>query len=155
MSESAGLPPGIPAVQSTLLLGGSPQQRAAFREYSQAFSSADVDRFSRYYTEDVVCELAAYTLEGKQGIVDFYREMFKTVRETLTLNRLIADEEGIAADISTQFTAIEDAPDFSVAPLKKGECIRGRLFVHYTLREGKITRIKVARAGPMSTPQPV
>lgn len=154
MTEPGSRPPKAATTESAHLLGGSPAQRAAFKEYSQAFSNADIERFSRYYNDDVVCELAAYTLNGKQGIVDFYREMFKTVRESLTLNRLIADDDGIAADISTQFTALEDAPTFSVAPVKQGECIRGRLFVHYTLRGGKISRIKVARASPMSAPLP-
>jgi hypothetical protein len=45
------------------------------------------------------------------------------------------------------FTAIQDAPDFVVGPLKKGESIRVRVFVYYTLRDGLISRIKVARAG--------
>jgi hypothetical protein len=34
-------------------------------------------------------------------------------------------------------------------PLRKGEEVRGRTFVHYTLRDGLISHIKVARAGPM------
>jgi hypothetical protein len=80
--------------------------------------------------------------------------MFKTVRENLTIHQVVADENGIAADMTTQFTAIEDAPNFVVGPLKKGECIRGRLFVHYVLRDGKISRISVGRAGEMSRLQP-
>jgi hypothetical protein len=105
-------------------LGGTLEQRQAFREYTQAFSNADFDRFTQYYNDDVVCELSSgITLRGK---------------------------DGIAADITTQFTAIEDAPNFVVGPLKKGEYIRGRVFVHYALRDGKISRISVARVGEMS-----
>ena len=136
-------------------LGGTLEQRQAFIEYSKAFSKADFDRFSQYYNDDVTCELGSgITLRGKDGIVNFYREMFKTVRENLTIHRVVADENGIAADITTQFTAIEDAPNFVVGPLKKGECIRGRVFVHYVLRDGKISKISVARAGEMSRSQP-
>jgi hypothetical protein len=79
--------------------------------------------------------------------------MFKKVRESLTLHHLIADDTGLAADVTSTFTAIEDAPDFVVAPLKKGEFVRGRVFVYYTLRDGKIAHIRVARASPMSEPQ--
>jgi hypothetical protein len=131
-------------------LGGTLEQRQSFTEYTQAFSSADVDRFTQYYNDDVVCELGSMTLKGKDGIANFYREMFTTVRENLTIHQLVADENGIAADMTTQFTAIEDAPNFVVGPLQKGESIRGRVFVHYVLREGKISRISVARAGEMS-----
>jgi len=132
-------------------LGGSVEQRQAFREYTQAFSNADFDRFTQYYDDDVICELGSgITLRGKDGIAHFYREMFKTVRENLTVHQVVADDSGIAADITTQFTAIEEAPNFVVGPLKKGEYIRGRVFVHYALRDGKISRISVARASEMS-----
>ena len=134
-------------------LGGSLEQRQAFLEYMRAFSNAEFDRFGQYYTDDVRCELPNIVLERREGIVNFYRAMFEKVRESLTLHQLIADDNGLAADITSQFTAIEDAPDFVVAPLKKGEFVRGRLFVYYTLRDGKIAHIRVARVGQMGRPQ--
>ena len=146
-------PPNVGVSKPQARLGGSLEQRQAFLEYTRAFSNAEFDRFSQYYTDDVRCELGALVLEGRSGIVNFYRAMFQKVRENLTLHHLVADDTGLAADITTQFTAIEDAPDFVVAPLKKGEFVRGRVFVYYTLRDGKIAHIRVARAGPMSEPQ--
>jgi len=134
-------------------LGGSLEQRHAFTEYTKAFSNAEFDHFTQYYNDDVTCELGGLTLTGKDGIANFYREMFKTVRENLTIHQFVADENGIAADMTTQFTAVEDAPNFVLGPLKKGQCIRGRVFVHYALRDGKISRISVARAGEMSHSQ--
>lgn len=141
--------PGAPLAR----LGGSPAQRQAFLEYTRAFSNADFERFSQYYTDDVRCQLASLVLERKEGIVKFYREMFKTVRENLTLHRLVADDNGLAADITSRFTAIEDAPNFVVVPLKKGEFVEVHVFVYYTLRDGKIADIRVARAGPPSAPR--
>lgn len=146
-------PPNVGVSKPTPRLGGSLEQRQAFLEYTRAFSNGEFDRFSQYYTDDVRCELSAIVLEGRDGIVNFYRAMFQKVRENLTLHHLVADDKGLAADLTTQFTAIEDAPDFVVAPLKKGEFVRGRVFVYYTLRDGKIAHIRVARAGPMSEPQ--
>jgi maleylacetate reductase len=134
-------------------LGGSPEQRQAFMAYTRAFSAADFDRFSAYYTDDVVCELKDLRLEGRSGIVNFYRAMFAAVRESLTLHHLVADDTGIAADITSQFTAIADAPRFTVAPLAKGEFVRVRVFVYYRLRDGKISHIRVARAGEVSAPR--
>ena len=100
-------------------------------------------------------ELGTLTLNRKEGIVNFYREMFKTVRENLTLHHLVADADGLAADVTSQFTAITDAPDFVVAPLKRGEFVRVRVLVYYTLRDGKIAHIRVARSGAVSAPAKV
>jgi ketosteroid isomerase-like protein len=141
------------ARSGTPRLGGSPEGRQAFMDYTRAFSNADFEGFSRFYTDDVRCELPSAVLERREGIVGFYGEMFKTVRESLTLHQLIADEAGLAADVTSQFTAIEDAPHFVGAPLKKGEFIRVRVFVYYTLRDGRIANIRVARAGTPSKPQ--
>jgi hypothetical protein len=128
-------------------LGGSPGQRAAFLAYTRAFSNAEYERFSAFYTDDVVLELNKLPpIRGRQGIVDFYSKMFPTVRENLEIHQVVADDNGIAGDFTSVFTAIEDAPDFVVAPLKKGESVRVRVFVYYTLRDGLISRIKVARA---------
>lgn len=147
-------PPNLGVTKPTPRLGGSLEQRQAFMEYTRAFSNADFERFSQYYTDDVTCTLTrGIVLRGKNGIVDFYRKMFERVRESLTLHQLIADDTGLAADITSQFTAIEDAPDFVVAPLKKGEFVRVPVFVHYELRDGRIARIRVARSGEVSQPQ--
>lgn len=152
--KSSTWPPNVGVTKPAPRLGGSLEQRQAFMEYTRAFSNAEFERFSQYYTDDVTCTLSAgIVLRGKDGIVGFYREMFRTVRESLTLHQLIADDTGIAADITSQFTAIEDAPEFVVAPLRKGEFVRVPVFVHYELRDGRISRITVARSGEVSKPQ--
>ena len=131
-------------------LGGHPSQLAAFHAYIAAFSNGDVRRFPSFYTEDVTLELGSVgIIEGRQGIADFYTKLFKSVSENQIIHAAIANDDAISLDSTTCFTAIEDAPDFPVMPLKKGEEVRGRTFVHYTLRDGLISRIHVARAGPM------
>ncbi|MGH8218004.1 MAG: nuclear transport factor 2 family protein [Steroidobacteraceae bacterium] len=152
--KAAKWPANVGVTQPAVRLGSTLEQRQAFMEYTRAFSNAEFERFSRYYTDDVTCTLTrGIVLRGKDSIVEFYREMFKRVRETLTLHHLIADDTGIAADITSQFTAIEDAPEFVVAPLAKGEFVRVPVFVHYELTDGRISRISVARSGEVSKPQ--
>jgi ketosteroid isomerase-like protein len=148
-------PPNVGVSKPVVRLGGSLEQRQAFFDYARAFSNGEFEKFSQYYTDDVRCELGAtgIVLEGRDGIVNFYRAMFKTVRESLTLHQLVADDNGLVADVTSQFTAIEDAPEFVVTPLKKGQFVRVRVFVYYTLRDGKIAHIRVARAGALSEPQ--
>jgi ketosteroid isomerase-like protein len=133
------------------LLGSSPVQRQAFLAYTRAFSNAEFEVFSSFYTDDVVCELRPnLKLEGKQAIVDFYGGMFGRIRESLTLHHLVADEGGLCADITSTFTCTQDATDFEPMPLKQGQVMTVPVFVYYTLREGRICRIKVARSGEAS-----
>ena len=129
-------------------LGSHPSQAAAFKAYTSAFSNADFDRFPTFYNEDVVLELGSVPpINGRQGIIDFYKPMFAKVRETLFPHMILCGDEAIALDATSRFTAIEDAPDFVVGPLKKGDYIEVRVFVHYALRDGLVSKIKVARAG--------
>ena len=135
-------------------LGGHPGQVAALSAYASAFSNADYDRFSSYYTDDVVLELNAMPLiRGKDGIVGFYSKMFGQVRESIVPHSILADDRHVALDATSRFTAIEDAPDFVVGALAKGEYIEVRVFVHYELRDGLISHIRVGRAGNEGVPR--
>ena len=126
-----------------------------FIDYTRAFSACDYEGYSHYYAEDVVLELGSVGLiHGRQGIVDFYKAMNRTVRERLTIHQVIADEDGLAADLSMEFEAIEDAPDFVVGAMKKGEVIRGGVIALYTLKDGKVTRIRTVRSKPIEGPMP-
>lgn len=130
------------------LLGSSVGQRAAYDAYAHAFSAGDGARFGRYYTDDVVLDLPSGPyLEGRAAVVEFYANMAKTVQETLTVNQLTCDDNSLAADLTSTFTAHDDAPDFLVMPLARGDVLTVRVFVHYTLRDGRISHIKVARVG--------
>jgi SnoaL-like protein len=130
-------------------LGAHPSQLAAFQAYSAAFSGADFERFPKFYTDDVVLHLTSSVgdIHGKQGIVDFYRPMFERVRESVIPEHLDATDERIVYDAISRFTAVVDAPDFVVGPLKQGEWYDVPVRVIYMLREGLICDIQVTRRG--------
>lgn len=129
-------------------LGSHAGQRAAFIAYTRAFSGGLADKYSSFYTNDVKLQLSSVgNLDGKKAIVDYYTKMFRTVREDLVINQIVFDDNAIVGDFVSVFTAVEDAPDFVVAPLKKGESIRVPVFVYYTLKDGLISQIRVARSG--------
>jgi hypothetical protein len=129
-------------------LGGHPSQIAAFHAYAAAFSAADPDRFTAFYTDDVTLKLRSVpTIHGKEGIASFYRDLFARVRETLIVKKVLADDEAISIDLTSRFTALVDSPDFSVMPLAKDEAVDVDLYVHYTLRDGLISSIHGVRAG--------
>jgi SnoaL-like domain len=119
--------------------------KSQFRDYIDCFNRNDFPGFTRYYTEDVVLELPKKTLRGPQAIADFYKVVKARIRETLQINQIIADDEGLAAEVATEFYALEDWPDFIVGPIRKGESINIVSFVHYVIRDGKFAHIKSAR----------
>jgi len=140
--------PAEQGVTKAPMLSASAGGRAAYHAYAVAFSNADMGRAGRYYTEDCTLDLPNLpTFEGRHAITGFYGKMFARVREGLTIHQLTMDDDGIAVECTSTFTAVVDAPDFVVAPLKAGESVQTRVFVHYALRDGLICRIKVARAG--------
>lgn len=146
--KSMTWPPGQ-GVSQLPRLGAHPSQLAAFEAYSAAFSAGDFERFPRFYTDDAVLHLTSSVgdIHGKQGIVDFYRPMFARVRETVTVEHFEATDERIELDAISRFTAIEDAPDFVVGPLKAGEWYDVPVRVEYALRDGLICDIHVTRRG--------
>jgi hypothetical protein len=129
-------------------------KREFIEEYTRAFSACDYEGYSRFYDEGVVLELGSVgEIRGRQAIVDFYKAMNRAVRERLTVHQVIADEGGLAADVSMEFTAHADAPDFPIAPMKQGEVIRGGVIALYTLNaDGKVTRIRTVRSRPIEGP---
>jgi len=129
-------------------LGDQAGQRAAFIAYTRAFSGGLADKYSSFYTDDVKLTLPSVPpMNGRKAIVDFYTKMFRTVREDLVVNQIVYDDNAIVGDFVSVFTAVEDAPDFVVKPLKKGESVRVPVFVYYTLKGGLISEIRVARSG--------
>ena len=129
-------------------LGPHPSQLAAYSAYCAAFSNGDPERYTRFYTDDVVLELSTLPpIEGKQAIADFYTEMVKRVRETLVIHSIEASDNAVVADTTSRFTAIADAPDFVVGALSKGDYIEVRVVVTYSLRDGYVEKISVKRAG--------
>jgi predicted SnoaL-like aldol condensation-catalyzing enzyme len=128
-------------------LGDHAGQRAAFIAYTRAFSGGLPEKYSSFYTDDVKLTLPSVPpMNGRKAIVDFYTKMFRTVREDLVVNQIVYDDNAIVGDFVSVFTAVEDAPDFVVKPLKKGESVRVPVFVYYTLKDGLISEIRVARS---------
>lgn len=130
------------------MLGKHPSQIAAYHAYAAAFSAGDPSRYTRFYTDDVVLELSSLPpINGKLAIAGFYTEMFKKVRETLTIHTLAADDGKLVVDCTSRFAASADAPDFVVSPLAAGDHVDVRVVVTYTLTDGLISHIAVRRGG--------
>ena len=117
-------------------------------DYIGAFNRRDFATFTAFYDENVVLHLGGKkTINGRQGIIDFYTEVFKRIEETLVVDQVVLDETGLGGIVRTEFKALEDWPDFIAGPIKKGESIHIESFVMYRIGpDGKFTEIRSARS---------
>jgi steroid delta-isomerase-like uncharacterized protein len=118
---------------------------ARFRAYIDAFNRGDFDAVTGNYTDDVeLVNGAGSRLVGKAAIVDFYHRVRADTDRTIQIVECFADEDGVAAELKSEFVATRDAPDFASGPMAKGDRLRINSFALYTLRDGKFAQIKAA-----------
>ncbi|HWI74051.1 MAG TPA: nuclear transport factor 2 family protein [Baekduia sp.] len=127
-------------------LGAHVSQVAAFYAYVAAFSAGDTQRFPGFYTEDIVLDLGSLPpMQGKAVIAGFYDKMKQALREQVTIHNLLVNDTAIAAETTARFTAVADAPEFDVVPMRKGDVVELPGLIYYTLRDGLISHINVLR----------
>lgn len=126
---------------------------ADFATYVDAFNRGDYATFGDFYHEDVVLTIAGKReLRGRQAIFDFYKTVKSQTRRTIQINNVITAGNQLAAELQSEFEALEDVPDFIAGPMKKG----GRIFINtiglFELRDGKFVRIRSAELRKIPRP---
>ncbi len=138
--------PTSPPVPVVTLDASQPAFSAGeFAAYMDAFNNDDYASFGDHYTEDVKLVIAGdRALSGRQAIFDFYKTVKSQTRRTIQINRLITTPGLFAAELQSEFLALEDLPNFVAGPMKKGGRIFINTFVIYELKGGKFWRIRSA-----------
>ncbi len=113
-----------------------------FLAYADYFSS---QRYDDFYTDDVVVELRTVQLQGKAAVKEFYERMSPLVQETIRVLHVEINGDRIVADVWSDFYALQDWAEFPIKPMTKGEMLRVRLKIYYTIRDGKFCHIKGVR----------
>jgi hypothetical protein len=121
---------------------GAAYPREKFEEYIATFSKNDDDNYGRYYTDDVLYERGEHTLRGIEPILAFYREVHEHAHQKLKVVNYAATDTFIGAEVHSEFTAFKDWSHSSGVTFKKGEYRLNHNFVHYGLRDGKMSHIK-------------
>ena len=123
----------------------TPMSPERFTQYIEAFNSGDYASFGDFYDENVVLDVAGKReLQGRQAIFDFYRTVRSQTRRTIEVVKVISIGNQIAAELQSEFLALEDVPNFTAGPMKKGERIFINTVVLYELRAGRFARIRSA-----------
>jgi len=135
----------VGATAPVLAASSGALSRAEYQVYLDKFNANDLS-FIEYYHPNVELELGASKIVGDTGIRDFYANVKKYIKETVTVNEFVSDEHTIAVEIPTTFECIADWEDsFWGVPLKKGQVLRIVTFGFYRVEDRKFRYIKTAR----------
>ena len=116
-----------------------------FRDYMQAFNASDWEALRDYYAPDVRLVIGNGTeLNGRDAILAFYGKVKRQTRRTIEVVQCFADGQTLAAEIESEFLAVEDVPDFAVRPMAKGDRYYLNSFVFYDFEGEHYTRIRAA-----------
>lgn len=118
---------------------------ARFRAYLRVFNRSDWDALRAFYAPDIRLVIGNGTeLVGREAIIDFYGKVKRQTRRTIEIIQCFADGNVLAAEIESEFLALEDAPDFAVRPMAQGDRYYLNSFVFYEFEAERYTRIRAA-----------
>ena len=113
--------------------------------YMDAFNTSNYAQLAQYYADDVVLVIGNGTeLRGAQAIVDFYRQVKANTQRTIKILGTFPGRDGIAAELESEFLALEDVPDFTSGPMRKGDRLYINSFVIYETRGDRYAQIRSA-----------
>ncbi|GAA5052814.1 hypothetical protein GCM10023208_14120 [Erythrobacter westpacificensis] len=122
-----------------------PGSRPWFEGYLNAFNARDYDGFGAFYAQDVAFRGQAASLDGRDAVMNFYRDVHRRLDEHIDLLGYVGSPSLAAAEIRTTLVAREDWPDFPTGPLEKGDRRQSINFAFYDIGNGLFTRIRSAR----------
>ena len=118
---------------------------ARFRAYLQSFNNRDWAALRRFYAPDVRLAIGNGTeLIGCDAILDFYAEVTRRTRRTIEMVQCVANASMLAAEIESEFTALEDVRDLVGQPMVRGDRYYINSFVFYDFAGNRYTRIRAA-----------
>ena len=121
----------------------TPEER--FRAYLHAFNTGNWNALRDFYAPAVRLVIGNGTeLNGREAIIDFYQKVNERVRRTIDIVQCFGNANTLAAEIESEFVAIQDAPDFAVRPMVRGDRYYLNSFVFYDSEGGQYTRIRAA-----------
>jgi hypothetical protein len=119
-------------------------KQQVFDDYINRFNQRDMTAFDDYIAADLELQNGTLTFFGRQGMKDHYAKIWSSFREELHVERYFSDDENIAIEMWTHFTAERDNPESLFGSVKKGDTFDYRGLIMYKIKDGKFVDIKVS-----------
>lgn len=126
------------------------RSREDLETYIGHFNNKRYDQQIAYYHPEVEYKVGTLTLTSPEQIKDFYADFHTYSEEEVRLHDFVMDGDTIAVSLPSRFEPFRDYEKNGLS-FKAGEVREIVSFAFYTLKDGKIWRIRVARYnGPYS-----
>ncbi len=120
------------------------RSRADLERYFDHFNNRRYAQQIAYYAPDVLYRVGTLTLTSPQAIADFYADFHEHCREHVSIAQFALQDEVCAAVVPSRFEPFRDYRKHGLT-FETGKVVEFVSFVFYTLKAGRIWRIRVAR----------
>ena len=126
--------------------------RDDYDRYVEAFNARDYDTVFDFYAPDPRLAFFGVEITTRDQLKAFYSFLHRYVRETVTVERFAGSDELAAIEAIVRVEATDDLTRETLHaqglqqfhPIAKGEVQEMRQYIHYHLRDGKITSVGCA-----------
>ncbi len=119
-------------------------KREVFDDYINRFNARDATAFEDYIDPNATVINGTLEISGMQGMKDHYARIWKSFSEELHVERFVSDEDTLAIQMWTHFTALKNDDDSPFGRVSAGESFDYHGVIMYQIEAGRFTDIKVA-----------
>jgi len=120
------------------------RSRADLQRYLDHFNRREYAQQIEFYAPDVLYKVGTLTLTSGQGIADFYADFHEHCKEHVEIAQFALQGDACAVVMPSRFEPFRDYRKHGLT-FETGKTVEFVSFIFYTLQEGKIRRIRVAR----------
>lgn len=119
--------------------------RETFDQYIARFNAQDETAFDDYLAANMTMRNGNLRYTGVDGMKNHYAVIWKSMKETLSVQNFVSLGNVIAIELHTDFEVLKSTDESPFGPVKKGEKFRYEGVIMYQLNEeNKFSDIKVA-----------
>jgi len=126
------------------------RSRADLQSYLDHFNRRAYEEQIAYYAPDVLYKVGTLTLTSPRQIAEFYADFHEHCREHVEIAQFALQEDVCAVVLPSRFEPVRDYRKHGLS-FEAGKTVEFVSFVFYTLKEGRIWRIRMARYGGSAT----
>ena len=123
-----------------------------YDEYVAKFNARDYDGVFDYYVDNPDMSFFVVTPRSREDLKRFYGFLHSYLIETITVDRFVSNDEMIALEAQVRIEGTRDLDAETLAahgypglqPVRAGQVIEMKQYIHYHLDDGKITSVGCA-----------
>lgn len=116
-----------------------------FEQYIRRFNAQDATAFDDYLAADMTMRNGNLRYSGVDGMKKHYAVIWKSMKETLSLQKFVCLGDVVAIELHTNFEVLKTTDESPFGPVQKGEQFDYEGLIMYQLNEeNKFSDIKVS-----------